>query len=180
MSQRTKSCKSFIRNLLKERFKTQIEPKFQTGKTEVINIDFDNLEVKSAELHFGDGTKMMDFTIPTIDDESVDKYECNKSYKTVGWNPPMEIEIEGQTLGTDLMKTMGIDTSKVPDVCNIQYVKIVQKRKHKKKRINKKWLKRYGYKQVTVETKGWEVHTKTDGTFEFVNKYKKEIEKITK
>lgn len=147
----------------------------------MIDIDFGNLEVKSAGLYFGDGTKMMELSpLPTLDDESVEKYECNKSYKTASWNPPFEIEIDGQTLGTDLLTAMGIDTSKVPDKCDIQYMKVVQKRKHKKKRINKKWLKRYGYKHIMVETKGWEVHTKTDGTFEFANKEKKEMGKITK
>ena len=43
-----------------------------------------------------------------------------------------------------------------------------QKRKHKKKRINKKWAKRYGYKCVTKTTKGWKLKTYKDGSFEFV------------
>lgn len=38
----------------------------------------------------------------------------------------------------------------------------------KKKRINKKWLKRYGYKKVIVNSKGWNVKTYTNGTVEFV------------
>ena len=37
-----------------------------------------------------------------------------------------------------------------------------------KKRINKKWIKRYGYKKVIVNSKGWNVKTYTDGTVEFV------------
>lgn len=44
----------------------------------------------------------------------------------------------------------------------------VQVRKHKKKRINKKWAKRYGYKCVTKTTKGWKLKTYTDGSFEFI------------
>ena len=50
----------------------------------------------------------------------------------------------------------------------IVYVKIVQARKHRKKRINKKWLKRYGYKQQLVKSKGWKVTYHTDGTFELI------------
>jgi hypothetical protein len=49
---------------------------------------------------------------------------------------------------------------------------LVQARWHKKKRINKKWLKRYGMKQDTVKMKG-EAHTLSynietgEGEFEF-------------
>lgn len=63
---------------------------------------------------------------------------------------------------------LGIDTLNVPSAYDIQYVRIVQARKHKKKRINKKWLKRYGYKQITVEGKGWKIKTDTDGNVEFI------------
>lgn len=68
----------------------------------------------------------------------------------------------------DINKILGLDISQMPDSYDIQYVKIIQARKHKKKRINKKWLKRYGYKKVIVNSKGWNVKTHTDGTVEFV------------
>ena len=68
----------------------------------------------------------------------------------------------------DINKILGLDVAQMPDSYDIQYVKIVQARKHKKKRINKKWLKRYGYKKVIVNSKGWNVKTHTDGTVEFV------------
>ena len=35
--------------------------------------------------------------------------------------------------------------------------------------IHKKWLKRYGYKQITVDSKGWKMKTDTDGNVEFIN-----------
>ena len=57
---------------------------------------------------------------------------------------------------------------KQPTAYDIQYVEIVQARKHRKKRTNKKCLKRYGYKKVIVNSKGWHVKTYTDGTVEFV------------
>lgn len=69
----------------------------------------------------------------------------------------------------DINKILGLDVAQMPDSYDIQYVKIVQARKHKKKRINKKWLKRYGYKKVIVNSKGWNVKTHADGTVEFVN-----------
>lgn len=52
----------------------------------------------------------------------------------------------------DINKILGLDVAQMPDSYDIQYIKIIQTRKHKKKRINKKWLKRYGYKirRITV------------------------------
>ena len=68
----------------------------------------------------------------------------------------------------DTNKVLGLDIAQMPDSYDIQYVKMIQARKHRKKRINKKWLKRYGYKKVIVNSKGWNVKTHTDGTVEFV------------
>lgn len=68
----------------------------------------------------------------------------------------------------EFYRVLGIDTSNMPDAYDIQFVKFVQARKHKKRRINKKWLKRYGYKQFTVNSKGWKVKADTDGNVEFI------------
>lgn len=68
----------------------------------------------------------------------------------------------------ELKKIFGVDMSNLPDAYDIQFIKIVQARKHRKKRINKKWLKRYGIKQVLVNSKGWKLQTHTDETYEFV------------
>lgn len=67
-----------------------------------------------------------------------------------------------------LLKIFGVDISGKPDSYTIQYSKIVQARKHKKKRINKKWIKRYGYKQIWFNSKGWKMKYYKDGTAEFV------------
>lgn len=50
---------------------------------------------------------------------------------------------------------LGADFSKTPDQVNILYVKKIQARKHHKKRINKKWLKRYGYKEQLFNLGRW-------------------------
>lgn len=63
---------------------------------------------------------------------------------------------------------LGVDVSKMPDSYDIQFLKVVQVRKHKKRRINKKWGKRYGYKTITVTSKGWKIHSGSDGTVEFI------------
>ena len=81
---------------------------------------------------------------------------------TITFNTDESIDAE------DLYKILGVNKANMPDAYNIQYMKIVQVRKHKKRRINKKWLKRYGYKQILVESKGWKVKTDTKGNVEFI------------
>ena len=45
---------------------------------------------------------------------------------------------------------------------DVEWIEIVQVRKHKKKRINKKWLKKYGVKQITRTSKGWKITNYAD------------------
>ena len=80
----------------------------------------------------------------------------------------MSVDFDKEIDASELHKILGIDTSNMPDAYDVQFIKFVQSRKHKKKRINKKWLKRYGYKQISVESKGWKVKTDTDGNVEFI------------
>lgn len=80
----------------------------------------------------------------------------------------MTVDFGNEIDTNELHKILGIDTSNIPDAYDIQYVKIVQVRKHKKRRINKKWLKRYGIKQIIVNSKGWKMKTDTDGNIEFI------------
>ena len=42
---------------------------------------------------------------------------------------------------------------------DLQYTAMGQARRHRKKRINKKWLKRYGYKPMKMTSKGWRIDT---------------------
>ena len=80
----------------------------------------------------------------------------------------MSVDFDKEIDTNELYKILGIDTSNMPDAYDIQFIKFVQARKHKKRRINKKWLKRYGYKQMIVESKGWKMKTDTDGNVEFI------------
>ncbi len=75
----------------------------------------------------------------------------------------------------DLLPIFGYDESKLPDKYDIQITYFKQKRKHRKKRINKKWLKRYGYIQKNKIIKGWELRGNTDGTIEFINDNYEEV-----
>ena len=86
------------------------------------------------------------------------------------------IDLSARSLSIDifigaisLTSLIGIDVANAPDKYNFQLIKVKQARKHKKNRINKKWIKRYGYKQILVDSKGWKLKTHTDGYYEFVN-----------
>ena len=68
----------------------------------------------------------------------------------------------------DIKKILGIGNP--PSDFSISYTTIVQAKKHRKWRTNKKWLKRYGYKDVVIESDGWNVKESGGGevTFEKV------------
>lgn len=61
------------------------------------------------------------------------------------------------------------DTS--TNMCDITVPILLQRRTHKKKRINKKWLKRYGYIVKHGTIKGCKMTMDTDGNVEFVSGY---------
>lgn len=71
------------------------------------------------------------------------------------------------------------NASSVSVECNSKYeydkpfLKPMQKRKHKKKRINKKWAKKYGYIEIPIMLQSWKLETNgKDNTFTFVKENK--------
>lgn len=68
----------------------------------------------------------------------------------------------------NILQILGVDMSKAPDMYGLSFTTNLPSRRHKKKRINKKWLKRYGYKLTTGISCGWRVRQNIDGSFEFV------------
>ena len=50
--------------------------------------------------------------------------------------------------------------NKTPIVINNNITKTVRRRTHKKRRIDKKWLKKYGYKEVQDESKVYMIEGK--------------------
>lgn len=59
------------------------------------------------------------------------------------WTATCEISFDADNLANNaLKKILGVDKSDLPDAYDVQFIKIVQARKHKKKRINKKWKKK--------------------------------------
>ena len=87
-------------------------------------------------------------------------YDDREVTMSIDFNEPVDMD--------KFYSLLGADVSKMPDSYDIQFLKVVQVRKHKKRRINKKWGKRYGYKTITVTSKGWKMHSDSDGTVEFI------------
>ena len=105
------------------------------------------------------------------------QYECNTRYKNndslISKNildTTFSLEVDKNTKFDDLDKLFGIDDPKVPNAYNIEFLRYITCRRHKKKRINKKWTKKYGQKYIYVHRigKGWILHTYSNGEFEFV------------
>lgn len=107
---------------------------------------------------------------------NIGKYEYNTRYKNE--NSPMlkhtfdtsfSLEISENT-NEDFNKIFGIDNSKTPSAYDVELSCCVPCKRHKKKRINKKWTKKYGQKYTIIRkiTKGWKLNTYTDGIFEFI------------
>lgn len=120
--------------------------------------------------NFGQISNMEDCEVEseTKIDYAEDKYgskifPCNTTHTyTMTFNTDEPITTE------KFCKIIGMDMSNAPDIFDIQFVKYIQVRKHKKRRINKKWLKRYGYKEIVLNSKDWKVKNNADGTIEFI------------
>lgn len=91
--------------------------------------------------------------------------DLETEHKVKSFSNTANLTIEGGIVNNDVLSKL---IGKMPDKYDIDYSIYVKARKHKKKRINKKWAKRYGYKCVTKTTKGWKLKTYADGSFEFI------------
>jgi hypothetical protein len=104
--------------------------------------------------------KVIDDFVPSTIEEDAVKCLNNLSYNE------FVFETNNLYVNYDLINKM---FNPHPNSYTIAYTEYVQARKHKKRRINKKWLKRYGLKPIQVESDGWEIHdTHEDGSFELV------------
>ena len=106
--------------------------------------------------------------------ETIDKYEYNTRYPNKYFAENLKqygasFEID-MSKPIDTEKLFGIDNTKFPNKCDLQIIQPIPCRRHKKKRINKKWTKKYGQKYIQVQkiVKGWKMNHYTNGEFEFV------------
>ena len=115
--------------------------------------------INLSAFNLNTGKELLSFPLDYVEDDLATKH-IEKSITN-----PMSLTIECDNINNDILSKL---TGKVPDKFDIACDVLVQRRKHKKKRINKKWAKRYGFKCVTKTTKGWKLKTYRDGSFEFI------------
>lgn len=131
--------------------------------------DFDNLFNEDIHVVNKDGEEngcLQDCEVSFTDVDTA--YEFDKKYPIPkGFIGNISLDIN-QPLNPEVF---GVDVAKFPDTVDIRYIRFISARRHRKKRINKKWLKRYGANYIPKHCmgKGWELKTYTDGSFEFVN-----------
>lgn len=133
-----------------------------------------NFEIDSAYLYNSDGVKLMDVSDAVITTAEVNE-EAEKLKKTLY---PLNKELE---ISATLETTPGVFdelTRRVnPNEFTIKYTKYVQARKHHKKRINKKWLKKYGYIEKTLVIDGLNITHKERNTEGDICQYTITLEK---
>lgn len=127
---------------------------------------FELKEITGGSLYLGD-TKITDISSAELTYEPNIKYK-NEEVLTHNFKGDFTLELNDCEINPKLKKIFGFDETKLPDAWDLQYTAFVQARRHKKKRINKKWLKRYGMKPIMAKSKGWKVNNYADGTFEFI------------
>ena len=87
---------------------------------------------------------------------------CRLSYRHRG-----TISFNGGING-ELMKQFEGLMSGASGAYDIYFQVPIQRRQHKKKRINKKWAKRYGYVTKTITEKGWKIYRDADGNIKLI------------
>lgn len=106
------------------------------------NIAFGMGELYMGEIRLGAITDGQMSTIEVCDTIETDPIRTTRHFEPIEFE--METMIDTQTLGTLIGEPKG------PSGFTVCYdgTYLEQARRHKKKRINKKWAKRYGYREV--------------------------------
>lgn len=126
-----------------------------------------DLKIIDAGLYLSDGTKFMNMS--NISDASIDATSeiSDKEYCTFNSSMNCELTMENSYVNEELLdKIITVEPNKCTFIMSIPYA--VQIKKHRKKRINKKWAKKYGYRLEFIEgkTKDTTYNTET-GEFDF-------------
>ena len=136
----------------------------------LMNDDFDFTEAAIYDQHENKIGTLQGIQKVNISVDSEERYNLETdSFTQTFKSQSMEIITDENNLNSDIVwKLFGYDTGRAPDMYSVVFVKHVQNRRHRKKRINKKWLQRYGYKEIRAVSAGWQVRRNTDGTIDFV------------
>lgn len=124
--------------------------------------------------YYSDGVKLIPISDAVITTAEVNE-EGEKFEKTLY---PLNKETEFTATVETIPEVFNELVKQVdPNEYTIKYTKYVQARRHHKRRINKKWLKKYGYKERTVVIDGLKIaSTKRNGDEE-ICRYTMTLEK---
>ena len=114
----------------------------------------------------------------------IEKYQYNTKYKNEHYDKYRKecMNLYGSPCMLDLLKAcdvkmfhnlVGINESRVPDAYDMKVFMVIPCKWHKKKRINKKLIKKYGHSNFVQQRsirKCICFTTYQDGTFEFIKK----------
>lgn len=109
-----------------------------------------DLEITGGGLYLSDGTKFMELS--NIEDISMDITPeiSDKEFFPLISSMSCELTFDNSYVNEELLnKITTVDPSECAFITSIPYA--VQVRKHRKKRINKKWAKIYGYRLQFIE-----------------------------
>ena len=101
-------------------------------------------------------SEIKDIEIETIDAESPEA-------KAFVFNNDKAVEFE--VMGDINIEILTKNLTEPDPRFTLEFPIIKQIRKHKKRRINKKWLKRYGIKKESIKIDNMTIRTESDGTF---------------
>ena len=105
--------------------------------------DVEILSASMVDLSTGQTFELGDATSISIESECVDTYMGIPPRK-VSRNQNTSVVVEGEFDKNVLLQTAAIQTPLLTIFCGRWYVGMIPRRRHKAKRIAKKWIKRYG------------------------------------
>ena len=103
-------------------------------------------EIDNGYFYHSDGVELMPISDAVITTAEIDD-KAEEIERSLYCNKEIEFAATVETIPevfNELVKHFD------PNNYTIKYTKYVQARRHHKRRINKKWLKKYGYKEKTV------------------------------
>lgn len=129
---------------------------------EITSMSLTNIETGEEYLNIP-SPQLIDFTIEEKTNYATDKH----NHKLISFVEEKTFTIDIDPVGSEnLLKLVGVDLL-TENTYDFSYCIEKQVRRHKKKRINKKWLKRYGTYNVKIELNGCKVNFKDNGEVEF-------------
>lgn len=92
----------------------------------------------------------------TNPNSELNSQQCENLEKMLGMRGEFEFELDTSAINQDAIDIIFKGEKPIKErEFTLEFEMQTQARKHKKKRINKKWLKKYGLKTETIKSDGW-------------------------